>query len=106
MHESVCCCTNPAAPAASLPPPSSSSSPAAPEAEADRLNAGHWLLLLVLATVQFTHLVDFMLLVPLAPQLETSLRVDTQSFGLLVAAYGLAAAVASLALAPWLDRFD
>ena len=33
-----------------------------------RWGAAEWLLLLVLAAVQFTHIVDFMIIMPLCPQ--------------------------------------
>jgi predicted MFS family arabinose efflux permease len=62
--------------------------------------------LFILAAVQFTHIVDFMILMPLATRLEDSLGVTTQQFGLLVSVYGFAASLAGLLLAPLLDRFD
>lgn len=72
-----------------------------------RLNASHWLLLLVLAAIQLTHILDFMLLMPLAPYLQKDLGIAADaSFGVLVSAYGFAACLAGLLLAPWLDRFD
>jgi predicted MFS family arabinose efflux permease len=61
-----------------------------------------WLLLFVLATVQFTHNVDFVLLMPLAPRFEYT----PQQFALVVSVYGLSAALAGLLLAPLLDRVD
>jgi predicted MFS family arabinose efflux permease len=71
------------------------------------LTRGQWLLLFVLAAVQFTHVVDFMIVMPLATYLEEPpIACDTQHFGLIVSVYGFAAAVAGLALAPLLDRFD
>jgi predicted MFS family arabinose efflux permease len=71
------------------------------------LTRGQWLLLLVLAAVQFTHVVDFMIVMPLATYLEEPpISCDTQHFGLIVSVYGFAAAVAGLVLAPLLDRFD
>ena len=71
-----------------------------------RLSASHWLLMLVLAAVQLTHILDFVLLMPLKTHLEDSLRIDTRQFGLVVSAYGLAACLSGLVLARWLDRFD
>jgi predicted MFS family arabinose efflux permease len=71
------------------------------------LTRGQWLLLFVLAAVQFTHVVDFMIVMPLATYLEEPpISCNTQSFGLIVSVYGFAAAVAGLVLAPLLDRFD
>ena len=45
-----------------------------------------WLLLL-LAGVQFTHIVDFMILMPLRPQLMRQLHIGPGHFSALVAAY-------------------
>src|SRR5262249_50560025 len=77
-----------------------------PRATLEPLTARHWLLLLVLAAVQFSHIVDFMLLMPLEPQLETSLHIDTRQFGYGVSSYGLAAFLSGLLLARWVDHFD
>jgi predicted MFS family arabinose efflux permease len=50
------------------------------------------LLLLTLAGMQFTNILDFMIMMPLAPQLMRLLDIDPQQFGLLVSAYTFAAA--------------
>jgi predicted MFS family arabinose efflux permease len=65
-----------------------------------------WLLLLVLTAVQFCHVLDFVLIMPLAPTLMRSLRVSAQEFGLLVSAYTFAAAASGLVAAAFMDRFD
>src|SRR4051794_38134771 len=70
------------------------------------LSAAQWLLLFVLAAVQFTHIVDFLVLMPLATHLQAGLGLGTRAFGLLVSVYGFAASGAGLVLARWLDRFD
>ena len=72
----------------------------------DRLTRRHWLLLLVLASVQFCHVLDFIIIVPLGPALEHSLRVDTRQFGLIVSSYGFTACVTALLMSRWVDRFD
>jgi predicted MFS family arabinose efflux permease len=77
-----------------------------PAEPAPRFTAAQWLLLLVLAVVQFTHIVDFMILMPLATDLQQAFGIKTRAFGVLVSAYGFAACVAGLLLARWLDRFD
>lgn len=64
------------------------------------------LLLLILACVNFTHIVDFMMLMPLGPQLMKIFEIDAQQFGLLVASYGIAAAVSGFSLAFFADKFD
>jgi predicted MFS family arabinose efflux permease len=47
------------------------------------------LLLLTLAGIQFTHIVDFMIMMPLGPQLTALFGISLAEFGLLVSAYTL-----------------
>lgn len=63
-------------------------------------------LLLVLAAIQFTHIMDFMVMMPLAPQLMRELNLGAGQFSALVAAYSIAAGVVGLLSAPFIDRFD
>ncbi|MEJ2794414.1 MFS transporter [Iodobacter sp. LRB] len=63
-------------------------------------------MLLVLMLVMFTSIADFMILMPLAPDLMREMHIDTARFGFLVSAYSLAAGVASLLAASLADRFD
>jgi predicted MFS family arabinose efflux permease len=72
----------------------------------ERLNTRHWVLLLLLATVQFTHIVDFMIIMPLGPKLLKSLVIDKDQFSWVLSSYGLAAVVAGLVLAPLLNGMD
>ena len=67
---------------------------------------GERTLVLVLAAIQFTHIMDFMIVMPLGPQLMRVMLISPQQFGLLVSAYTLTAAVAALAVAFFTDRFD
>jgi len=62
------------------------------------------LLLFALAALQFIGLVDFMIVMPLGPQLLADLGIDTRPFSWVVSAYTLAAGVAGFLVAPWLDR--
>lgn len=62
--------------------------------------------LLTLAAVQFTHVLDFMIMMPLGSQLMAVFEIDPAHFTYLVASYGIAAAVAGLAGGFFLDRFD
>lgn len=64
------------------------------------------LVLLVLAAIQFTHIMDFMIMMPLAPQLMRELDLGAGRFSALVAAYSIAAGVVGLLSAPFIDRFD
>ena len=64
------------------------------------------LVLLVLAAIQFTHIMDFMVMMPLAPQLMRELSLGAGQFSALVAAYSVAAGIVGLLCAPFIDRFD
>ena len=63
-------------------------------------------LVAVLAGVQFTHIMDFMIVMPLGPQLMRVMHISPAQFGLLVSIYTISAASASLAVAFHADRFD
>ena len=76
-----------------------------------RLTGREWLLLFVLAAVQFTHIVDFMIIMPLGSRFMgddpgTDIHMSPDGFGLVVSAYTISAALASLLAARFLDRFD
>jgi len=62
-------------------------------------------LLLTLAFMQFTNILDFMILMPLAPQLMRLFEIDPRHFGFLVSAYTFAAAGSGFVAAFWIDRF-
>jgi DHA1 family inner membrane transport protein len=64
------------------------------------------LLLFILACVNFTHIMDFIILMPLGPQLMKIFEINPQQFGFLVASYGVAAACSGFTLAFFADRFD
>jgi predicted MFS family arabinose efflux permease len=64
------------------------------------------LLLLVLAGIQFTHILDFMIMMPLGPQLLRVLHLNTHEFGLLLSSYTFTAAASGLIAATYVDRFD
>src|SRR5262245_52834511 len=64
-----------------------------------RITPGEWGLLLVLAAVQVTHILDFVIIMPLGPQLTVSLEITAQQFGWIVSAYGFAASLSGLAAA-------
>lgn len=63
-------------------------------------------LLLVLAAIQFIHIVDFMILMPLGPQLQELFDIDTQQFGFLVSAYSFSAGIFGFLGATYTDRYD
>ena len=64
------------------------------------------LLLLCLAGIQFTHIVDFMIMMPLGPQLTRLFGISFAEFGLLVSTYTVAAGISGLFATTFVDRFD
>lgn len=62
--------------------------------------------LLTLAAVQFTHILDFMIMMPLGAQLMRVFQITPAQFTQLVACYGLAAAVSGFIGGFFMDRFD
>lgn len=63
-------------------------------------------LLLLLAAVQFTHIMDFMVMMPLGPQLMRELNLSTQEFGAVISTFAVSAGLVGLLAAPFIDRFD
>lgn len=64
------------------------------------------LLLLVLAAGMFTHIMDFMIMMPLGPQLMRLFDINPQQFSLLVSSYTITAGVAGFLAAFFIDRYD
>ena len=62
-------------------------------------------ILFCLAAVHFTTIIDFMVVMPLGPQLEKALNLGPARFGMVVAAYTYAAGLAGLVATVTLDRF-
>ncbi len=62
-------------------------------------------LLLLLSAVQFVHIVDFMIMMPLGPQLMRLFQITPQQFGLLVSSYSLAAGLSGFLASIFIDRF-
>ena len=63
-------------------------------------------LLLTLACIQFSHVLDFMIMMPLGPILISAFGIGTHEFGLLVASYSFSAALSGLLAATFVDRFE
>lgn len=63
------------------------------------------LLLWTLAGVQFTHIMDFMIMMPLGPQFIALFDIGNAEFGLLVSSYTLAAGASGLLATTYIDRF-
>jgi predicted MFS family arabinose efflux permease len=62
-------------------------------------------LLLTLASIQFTSVLDFMIMMPLGPQLTELFGISAGEFGFLVSAYTFAAGISGLLAATYIDRF-
>jgi predicted MFS family arabinose efflux permease len=63
-------------------------------------------LLFTLAGIQFSHILDFMIMMPLGPILIKFFGISTHEFGLLVASYSFSAALSGLLAATFIDRFE
>ena len=62
--------------------------------------------LLTLAGIQFSHILDFMIMMPLGPVLMKAFGIGTHAFGLLVASYSFSAAVSGILAATFVDLFE
>jgi len=62
--------------------------------------------LLTLAGIQFSHVLDFMIMMPLGPILMAAFGIGTHEFGLLVASYSFSAAVSGILAATFVDLFE
>src|SRR5215469_7740657 len=63
-------------------------------------------MLLVLAAVNFTSVVDFLIIMPLGPQYLRELNITSAQFGLTVSAYGIAAGLTGILVSIFLDRVN
>lgn len=63
-------------------------------------------ILLLLAGMNFTHILDFMIMMPLGNYLISDLGISPFQFSLLVAAYSISAFFSGLAIATFIDHFD
>ncbi len=60
----------------------------------------------ILAILQFTVILDFMVLSPLGAQLLGELHISTSQFGLVVSVYAFSAGASGLLAAGFADKFD
>src|SRR5213593_3231508 len=65
-----------------------------------------WQLLLVLTAIQFTNILDFVIMMPLGPQLMRVFSISPQEFGFVVSAYTFSAGISGFTAAFFIDRFD
>ena len=64
------------------------------------------IILLILACINFTHIMDFMIMMPLGPQLMKLFQITPAQFGFAVSAYGFTAGASGFASAFFVDKFD
>ncbi|HUD49129.1 MAG TPA: MFS transporter [Candidatus Baltobacteraceae bacterium] len=64
------------------------------------------LVLLLLAAIQFTINLDFLIILPLGPQYMRVMHITPAQFNLIVAAYAIAAGISGVAAGFFLDHFD
>lgn len=63
-------------------------------------------ILTILAFVQFNHIVDFMIIMPMGPQLMRLFSIEAQQFSLLVSSYTFFAGISGFLASFYMDRFD
>ncbi len=63
-------------------------------------------LLLILALVQFTNIVDFMIVMPLGPVLKKLWGIDSTQFSRVVSLFSIGAFISAMACIAFVDRFD
>ncbi len=63
-------------------------------------------LLLTLAGIQFTHILDFVIIMPLGPQFMRVFQIDPQQFGFIVSSYTFSAGLFGVLGTIIIDKFD
>lgn len=64
------------------------------------------ILLAILASIQFSSIVDFMIMMPLGPQLMRMFSISPHQFGLLVSSYTFSAGISGFFASFFIDKFD
>ena len=77
-----------------------------PKVQSPSLHSKEKMLLAILACLNFTHILDFMIMMPLGNFLMPYFGISAQFFSWIVAAYPVTAFVAGLIAAFYVDRFD
>jgi len=79
---------------------------ARPPAKPGPFTLAEWGLVLILAAINFVHILDFVIVMPLGDRLRNELDITPRQFGHIVSAYGLCATIAGLIVSSVVDRFD
>ncbi|MES0490643.1 MAG: MFS transporter [Leptospirales bacterium] len=77
-----------------------------PDLNPYRLTSGEKRIAIALAFIQFTHITDFIILMPLGPTLSKLFNIDNSEFSYLVSSYMLSAGFTALAGSFFIDRFN
>ncbi|MDV6236295.1 MFS transporter [Leptospira ellisii] len=64
------------------------------------------MLIFVLASIQFTHILDFVIMMPLGSYFQEAFHINPQEFSLLISSYTYSAFVAGIVGALFIDRFN
>ncbi len=64
------------------------------------------ILVLILALVQFTNIVDFMIVMPLGPVLKKLWGIDSTQFSRIVSVFSIGCFISAMACLAFVDRFD
>jgi predicted MFS family arabinose efflux permease len=65
-----------------------------------------WQLLLLLACIQFSNILDFVIMMPLSPRLMEVFNISPAEFGFIVSSYAFSAGISGILGAFFIDRFD
>ncbi|TWU18738.1 Purine efflux pump PbuE [Allorhodopirellula heiligendammensis] len=77
-----------------------------PKSKPSPLTSAEWKLVLLLAAINFTHILDFVIVMPLGDQLRHELSITPRQFGYIVSAYGICATITGIIASTVIDRFD
>jgi MFS transporter, DHA1 family, inner membrane transport protein len=70
------------------------------------MNKKERIILFLLAGLNFTHILDFMIMMPLSNYLIPAFKITAFQFSILVASYSISAFISGLIIAMVIDRFD
>ncbi|QEK52642.1 MFS transporter [Pedobacter aquae] len=70
------------------------------------MNSRERVILLLLAALNFTHILDFMIMMPLGNYLMPYFNISSQQFSMLVAAYTFSAGISGFLAAFFVDKYD
>ncbi len=70
------------------------------------MNKSHKIILFLLSTLNFTHILDFMIMMPLGVFLMPYFKISPLQFSLIVSAYTLSAGISGFLAAFFVDNFD